>query len=117
MKLILAFIRPEKLAAVQAGLPAEDVRMMTVSEVLGCGRDLGSTEVYRGRRYSRPASRIRLEIAVDEPGVQATVEAIKRAGCSNVPGRSGDGEVLVMGLQQCEPIGADGRYTSAALAP
>ena len=48
MKLITAIIRPEKLEAVQAALNERDVYLMTVSDVRGCGRQRGYTEVYRG---------------------------------------------------------------------
>ena len=50
MKLIVAIIRPEKLEAVQRALNARDVYLMTVTDVRGCGRQRGYTEVYRGRR-------------------------------------------------------------------
>src|SRR5215471_6485101 len=51
MKLIVAIIRPEKLEAVQAALNERDVYLMTVSNVRGCGRQRGYTEVYRGTEF------------------------------------------------------------------
>ena len=48
MKMIVAIIRPEKLEAVQQALAESDVYLMTVSDVRGCGRQRGFTEVYRG---------------------------------------------------------------------
>ena len=51
MKLIVAIIRPEKLEAVQAALNERDVYLMTVSDVRGCGRQRGYTEVYRGTEF------------------------------------------------------------------
>src|SRR6476661_3574520 len=48
MKMIVAIIRPEKLEPVQRALNERDVYLMTVTDVRGCGRQRGYTEVYRG---------------------------------------------------------------------
>ena len=51
MKLIVAIIRPERLEAVQAALNERDVYLMTVTDVRGCGRQRGYTEVYRSTEF------------------------------------------------------------------
>ena len=51
MKLIVAIIRPERLEAVQKALNEHDVYLMTVTDVRGCGRQRGYTEVYRGTEF------------------------------------------------------------------
>ena len=80
MKLIIAIIRPEKLEAVQAALNEREVYLMTVTDVRGCGRQRGHTEVYRGAEMQiRLVSKLKLEIAVNEAFVEATVEAIVHA--------------------------------------
>jgi nitrogen regulatory protein PII len=99
MKMIVAILRPEKLGPVRAALNPRDLHLMTVSEVLDCDQEHGSTEVYRGREYRRPASRLRLEIAVDDTLLNATVEAILRSGFDGVPGPVADSQVFVMGLE------------------
>ena len=77
MKLITAIIRPEKLEAVLAALSERDVYLMTVTDVRGCGRQRGYTEVYRGAEYQvRLLPKLKLEIAVNEAFVEAAVEAI-----------------------------------------
>ncbi len=48
MKLIIAIIQPDRLESVKQELYKEDVNLITVSEVLGHGRQMGVTEVYRG---------------------------------------------------------------------
>src|SRR3954468_2957507 len=61
MKMIVAIIRPERLEAVQAALAERDVYLMTVSDVRGCGRQRGYTEVYRGTEFQArlpPAARL-----------------------------------------------------------
>ena len=80
MKLIVAIIRPEKLEDVQKALAERDVYLMTVSDVRGCGRQRGYTEVYRGTEVQiRLIPKLKLEIAVNEAFVEATVEAIVHA--------------------------------------
>ena len=77
MKLIVAVIRPERLEAVQAALNERDVYLMTVSDVRGCGRQRGYTEVYRGTEFQvRLLPKLKLEIAVNDTFVEATIEAI-----------------------------------------
>jgi len=50
MKLIIAIIKPDRLEAVKQELYKADVNLLTVNEVLGHGRQMGVTEVYRGVR-------------------------------------------------------------------
>ena len=80
MKLIVAIIRPEKLEAVQAALNERDVYLMTVTDVRGCGRQRGYTEVYRGTEFEvRLLPKLKLEIAVNDAFVEATIEAVVHA--------------------------------------
>ena len=101
MKLILAIIRPESLAAVQAALPKGIVHMITVSQVLDCAEQ-GPTQIYRGRQCRRPSSKLRLEVAVDDSAFDAAVEAIERAGDT---GQVGGGKTFVLGLDECDRPG------------
>jgi nitrogen regulatory protein P-II 1 len=105
MKLIVAIIRPERLEAVQAALAERDVYLMTVSDVRGCGRQRGYTEVYRGTEIQvRLLPKLKLEIAVNEPFVEATVEAILQAGRTPQTGQVGDGKISVLPLEDCVRI-------------
>lgn len=100
MKLIVAIIRPERLEAVQAALNESDVYLMTVSDVRGCGRQRGYTEVYRGTEIQvRLLPKLKLEIAVNEAFVEATVEAIVHAARTPGTGQIGDGKIFVLDLQ------------------
>ena len=77
MKLIVAIIQPHKLEEVKDALEAVDVNLMTVSNVLGQGRQKGYTEVYRGTREAGGLLRkVRLDIAVNEDYVEKTLKAI-----------------------------------------
>ena len=50
MKLVIAIIQPYKLDAVMKALDERKIYLKTVSNVLGCGRQKGVSEVYRGVR-------------------------------------------------------------------
>lgn len=102
MKYIVAIIRPEKLEEVQTALNHHDIYLMTVSDVRGCGRQRGFTEQYRGQEYQvRLLPKLKLEIAVNDEFVDATVEAIVHAGRSGNTGQIGDGKVFVLDLEDC----------------
>ncbi len=102
MKLIVAIIRPEKLEAVQAALNEQDVYLMTVSDVRGCGRQRGFTELYRGSEFDvRLLPKLKLEIAVNEAFVEAAVEAIIHAARTPETGQIGDGKIFVLPLDDC----------------
>jgi nitrogen regulatory protein P-II 1 len=103
--MIVAIIRPEKLEAVQQALAERDVYLMTVSDVRGCGRQRGYTEVYRGSEFKvRLLPKLKLEIAVTEPFVEATVEAVVHAARSGETGQIGDGKIFVLPLDDCVRI-------------
>ena len=105
MKLIIAIIRPEKLDEVQKALTERDVYLMTVSDVRGCGRQRGYTEVYRGAELeTRLLPKLKLEIAVNEAFVEATIEAIVHAGRSGDTGAVGDGKIFVLPLDDAVRI-------------
>src|ERR671939_253638 len=109
MKLVVAIIRPEKLEAVQAALNQRDVYLMTVSDVRGCGRQRGYTEVYRGQEIQvRLLPKLKLEIAVNE--------AIVHAARTPETGQIGDGKIFVLPLDDCVRI-RTGERGSEAIGP
>jgi nitrogen regulatory protein P-II 1 len=102
MKLITVIIRPEKLEAVQQALSERDVYLMTVTDVRGCGRQRGFTEVYRGAEVViRLLPKIKLEIAVNDAFVEATIEAIVHSARTGETGQLGDGKIFVLPLEDC----------------
>jgi nitrogen regulatory protein PII len=98
MKLIIAMIRPENLAAVQAALIEQEAYLMSVSEVLGEGPEPGCTGMYRGVEFRVQRPKLRLEIAVDDRVVEGAVETIMRAGSTGHAGLIDDCKVLVIQL-------------------
>jgi nitrogen regulatory protein P-II 1 len=114
VKLIVAIIRPEKLEDVQRALNERDVYLMTVSDVRGCGRQRGYTEVYRGTEVQiQLVPKLKLEIAVNEAFVEATVEAIVHAARTGDTGNIGDGKIFVLPLEDCVRIRTGERGTMA----
>ena len=96
MKMVIAIIQPYRLEEVKEALYAADVNLMTVSEVLGHGRQGGQVEVYRGNKETGNLLRkLRLEIAVNEYFVEPTIQAISRGART---GELGDGKIFVYDL-------------------
>ena len=114
MKLIVAIIRPDKLDEVQKALAERDIYLMTVSDVRGCGRQRGYTEVYRGTEVTtRLIPKLKLELAVNEAFVEAAVEAIVHAARTGDTGSVGDGKIFVQPLEDCVRIRTGERGTGA----
>jgi len=102
MKLVIAIIQPYKLEAVKAELYKAEVNLITVSEVLGHGRQKGVTEVYRGvKEAGNLLKKMRLEIAVNDNFLEPTVNAIIKGART---GQVGDGKIFVLDLPQCMRI-------------
>ena len=99
MKLIIAYIQPEKLNDVKQELFKEGITKMSVTNSLGCGQQSGYTESYRGAEIEvNLLQKIRLEIAVNEEFAEKTVNAIVKGART---GEIGDGKIFVMDLSDC----------------
>jgi nitrogen regulatory protein P-II 1 len=111
MKLIIAIIQPHRLELVKDALYDADVNLITVSEVLGHGRQKGVAEVYRGiKETGNLLRKIRLEIAVNDNFVDKTIEAITKGACT---GSIGDGKIFVLDLAECVRIRTSEKGSSA----
>lgn len=99
MKLIIAYIQPEKLNEVKTALFNAKVAKMSVTNALGCGQQSGYEEHYRGAVVEiNLLKKVRLEIAVNDEFMQPTIDAITTAAHT---GRIGDGKILVIDLHEC----------------
>lgn len=108
MKLIIAYIQPEKLNDVKQALYAAEVYKISVTTALGCGQQKGYHETYRGVDLEvNLLKKVRLEIAVNDDFVQPTIDAIVKGART---GKIGDGKIFVLPLQLCIRIrtGEDG---------
>ena len=107
MKLIIAIIQPSKFAEVREELYNAEVNLITVSEVLGHGRQKGFSEVYRGvKEMGNLLKKIRLEIAVNEDFVEPAIKAIVKGAKT---GETGDGKIFVLDLNECVRIRTEER--------
>ena len=98
MKLVTAIIKPFKMDDVRAALSDIGVQGITVTEVKGFGRQRGHTELYRGAEYVVDfLPKLKLEVAVGDGQVEATIEAIISAANT---GKIGDGKIFVSPLEQ-----------------
>jgi nitrogen regulatory protein P-II 2 len=107
MKYIIAVIQPHKLDEVMKALEEAEVNLMTVSNVLGRGRQKGVTEVYRGaKEVGSLLKKINLEIAVNEDFVEPTIQAITKGART---GEIGDGKIFILDLPEVIRIGTGER--------
>ena len=99
MKLIVAYLQPEKLTDVKEALDDKNIHKMSVTNALGCGQQRGYVESYRGVQTEvNLLKKVRLEIAVNDDFVTPTIDAII-AGART--GEIGDGKIFVLPLEQC----------------
>ena len=99
MRYIIAMIQPDRLDEVLRILEEKEIHLVTVTSVLGRGRQKGITEVYRGHKEGgRLLKKVKLEIAVNEEFVKPTVDAIKEGART---GHIGDGKIFVLELKDC----------------
>jgi len=102
MRFIIAYIQPEKLNDVKRALYAAEVYKISVTNALGCGQQKGYHETYRGVDIEvNLLKKVRLEIAVNEGFVQATVDAIIAGSRTDT---IGDGKIFVLPLERCVRI-------------
>lgn len=99
MKLIVAYIQPERLNDVKKELYSAEVRKMSVTNALGCGQQGGYHESYRGVDVEvNLLKKVRLEIGVNDDFVDTTVDAIVKGART---GEIGDGKIFILDLPEC----------------
>ncbi len=112
MKLIIAYIQPERLNAVKQALYEKEVFKMSVTNSMGCGQQKGYHESYRGADMEvNLLKKVRIEIAVNDEFVKPTVEAIISGARV---GKIGDGKIFILDLTECIRI-RTGEKGSAAI--
>ncbi len=102
MKLVIAYIQPYKLKDVKKALYDAEVYKMSVTNSRGCGEQLGYQESYRGIKFEvNLLKKVRVEIAVTEPFLDKTVDAIVKGART---GEIGDGKIIIMDVVDCVRI-------------
>ena len=102
MKNIVAVIQPDRVDQVLDELEAKDIHLVTVSKVMGRGRQKGVAAFYRGHKEVGTLLRkVKIEVAVSAEFEEAAIEAICKGAQS---GRIGDGKIFVYDIGQCVRI-------------
>ena len=114
MKLVIGIVRPEKANDVLEALYRAEVRGLSISRVQGHGGELDRVETYRGTTVKMGlADKVRFEIAVSEPFVEPTIEAVSESART---GEVGDGKIFVLDLDKVVRI-RTGEEDTAAVTP
>ena len=93
MKKLEAIVRPHKLDEIKTKLEELSVFGMTITDVRGCGRQKGKTELYRGAEYQISLiPKIKIEVVVGNEQVEGVMRAIQAAAST---GEIGDGKIFV----------------------
>jgi nitrogen regulatory protein P-II 1 len=96
MKYIVAVIQPDRLDEILKNLEDREIHLVTVTNVLGRGRQKGIAEIYRSHKEAgNLLKKVKLEIAVNDSFVKATIVSGGRTG------HVGDGKIFVLDLQEC----------------
>jgi len=102
MKYIIAIIQPDRLDEILGRLEEEGVHLVTVSSVMGRGRQKGISEVYRSHKEAGSLlKKVKIEIAVNDDFVKPSIEAIVGGART---GNIGDGKIFILDLQECVRI-------------
>ena len=114
MKLITCVVRPERLHAVKEALFQVGVTGMTLVRVSGHGGEQEVVEHYRGSALVLEfRDKVKIEMAVSEPFVEPTIQAIIKAART---GEVGDGKIFVQHLERVVRI-RTGERDVEALTP
>jgi nitrogen regulatory protein P-II 1 len=98
LKLVIGIVRPEKANDVLEALYRAEVRGVSISRVQGHGGELDKVETYRGTTVQMGLSeKVRFEVAVSDPFVQATIDALSDGART---GEVGDGKIFVVPLDR-----------------
>lgn len=102
MKLLIAIVKPFKVAEISDALDRAGVRRMSISEVKGYGRQRGHQELYKGTEYHVDfVPKARIEIALNDDEVDSAINAIETAGRTDTVG---DGKIFVVPLEHAVRI-------------
>ena len=114
MKLVIGIVRPEKANDVLAALYRAEMRGVTMSRVQGHGGEFDRVETYRGTTVQVGLSdKVRFEIAVSDPFVEPTVQALADGART---GEVGDGKIFVVPVERAIRI-RTGETDDSAVTP
>ncbi|MEM7621790.1 MAG: P-II family nitrogen regulator [Planctomycetota bacterium] len=113
MKLIIAYIRPERMRDVKTALAKAEISRYAIDNVRTSGDEPSIREQYRGADlYVDTHAMVRFELAVNDAYVEPTIAALTSAGRTE---HDADGHILVMNIEHAVRI-TDGVTAGDALA-
>ena len=99
MKYIIAIVQPDRMDEVLERLTENNINLVTVTSVMGRGRQGGIAQVYRSHKEAGTLlKKVKLEIAVNDDYLKTAMEAITGGART---GEVGDGKIFVLDLEQC----------------
>lgn len=102
MKKIEAIVRPEKLEELKEALNKTNIKGITVSQVMGCGKQRGWTEHYRSNEVLvNMLPKIELKMIVDDGRVEEIINIISNIART---GEVGDGKIFISDISECIKI-------------
>jgi nitrogen regulatory protein P-II 1 len=111
MKLVIGIVRPERANEVLEALYRANIRGYSMSRVQGHGGETDRVETYRGTTVKMALSeKLRFEIAVSEPFLQTTIDALCEGART---GEVGDGKIFVLDLESAVRIRTGEKDTGA----
>jgi nitrogen regulatory protein P-II 1 len=99
MKRIEAIIRPEKLEPLKDELLKKKINGITISQVLGCGKQYGFTEYVRGNTVlMNTLPKIEVSIVVPDERLEEIIDLII---VTTETGEFGDGKIFITDVLDC----------------
>ena len=111
MKLVIAYIQPDRLNPVKQALYARKIYKISVTNALGCGQQQGHVQMWRGAiEEVNLLKKVRLAIAVNDEFVETTIDGICEGART---GHIGDGKIFVLPMDECIRIRTGERGSEA----
>ncbi|QLD88906.1 ammonium transporter [Natronomonas salina] len=111
IKMVMAFVRPDKLSDIKEGLAEVGAPSLTVTNVSGRGSQPAKKGQWRGEEYSVDLhQKVKIECVVADIPAADVAEAIRDSGKTGEPG---DGKVFVIPVEQAYQIRTGEVGTSA----
>ena len=102
IKMVMGFIRPDKLSDVKKGLAEIGAPSLTVTNVSGRGSQPAKTGQWRGEEYSVDLhQKVKIECVVADISAKDVAEAISESGKTGEPG---DGKVFILPVENAYQI-------------
>jgi nitrogen regulatory protein P-II 1 len=97
MKKIEAILRPSRLEDVKDALLAINVDGITITQVMGCGKQKGRKEYYRGTEVTMNLlPKIKLEIVIKDEALEEVIAILSKEAKT---GQVGDGKIFVYSVE------------------